>query len=88
MANVFSEEFWNEQQRRNQNGAPKYVVCTDKESAEDEFFLEWLEKWGDQLSYLDNTGCSCCINTYDFDAPAEAIAELPAGLVAPYEAEK
>ena len=81
---MFSDEFWSAQQQKNLSGAPKYVVCTDKETEEDELFHNWLEKWRDQLTYLDNTGCSCCINTYDFDAPDEAVAELPVGMVAVY----
>ncbi|MFT3880071.1 MAG: hypothetical protein QM703_10485 [Gemmatales bacterium] len=43
----------------------------------------WFERWRDRLaSVSDNTGCGCCVDIWDVEGPAEALAELPEAVVA------
>lgn len=38
----------------------------------------WFAKWRAQLSYCsENTGCGCCVDTWDVDGPDAAINEFP-----------
>lgn len=38
----------------------------------------WFTRWRPQLSYCsDNTGCGCCIDSWNVEGPGEAIAEIP-----------
>jgi len=71
------DEFWPNQLKKNESGSAKYFVDTEPETPEDEFMGKWIEKWHEHFSYFDNTGCGCCINMYEFDAPPEAVAEIP-----------
>jgi len=41
----------------------------------------WLNRWGTRLKLSDNQGCGCCVDIWDVRAPAQALAELPAGMV-------
>jgi hypothetical protein len=42
----------------------------------------WLAKWRDKLTYLSpNEGCGCCVDIYRVEGPAEAITEIPSGLI-------
>jgi len=75
------DKFWREQLAKNQNGAPIYRVTTDPDTPDDDFMRLWIEKWHLPFRYFNNTGCGCCINIYEFDAPKEAIAELPTDLI-------
>ncbi len=76
-----ADKFWAQQIKKNHSAAPKYQVCTDADTSEDEFMSAWLEKWSEQFAYFNNTGCGCCVNFYEFDAPAEAVAEIPGELL-------
>lgn len=41
----------------------------------------WFARWERRLAYRSETmGCRCCIEMWDVEAPAEAVAEIPAGL--------
>lgn len=41
----------------------------------------WFARWRPQLSYCsENTGCGCCVDMWDVDAPDDAVAELPVSL--------
>ena len=73
--------FWHNQFTKNESGAPKYTVYTDADSEEEEFMSAWIEKWREHFSYLSCGGCGCCANTYEFDAPQEAINELSNDLI-------
>ncbi len=43
----------------------------------------WFERWRPRLAAVsENTGCGCCVDIWDVDAPAEALAELPEAVVA------
>jgi len=79
LARAIEEEY--EQSRKNKSATPKYTVYTDPDSPEEEFMSAWIDKWREHFSYFDNTGCGCCINDYEFDAPQEAIDELPDDLI-------
>ncbi len=38
----------------------------------------WLDRWERRLhSCSENTGCGCCVDSFEVVAPAEALAELP-----------
>lgn len=38
----------------------------------------WFARWRPRLFYCsENTGCGCCVDIWDVDAPEEAVAELP-----------
>ena len=41
----------------------------------------WLQRWGPRIRRLDDLGCGCCLDAWDVQAPAEALAELPRGLL-------
>ncbi|WP_369939386.1 hypothetical protein [Xanthomonas medicagonis] len=49
---------------------------------EQELLLDWLARWRDALrACSDNTGCGCCVDSFVVEAPAPALAELPAHMV-------
>jgi hypothetical protein len=38
----------------------------------------WFARWRPHLAYCsENTGCGCCVDIWDVDAPEEAVEELP-----------
>jgi hypothetical protein len=80
-------ERWKAQEAKNKTGKPRYVITSFPDGPEAEFMDEWLDKWGDHFSYMNNAGCGCCINIYEFDAPDEAVAEVPDELLEPYKDE-
>ena len=41
----------------------------------------WLQRWGPRIRKLDDLGCGCCLDAWDVQAPPEALAELPRGLL-------
>ena len=41
----------------------------------------WFQRWGPRILCADNQGCGCCVDIWDVRAPAQALAELPAGMV-------
>ena len=43
----------------------------------------WFRRWGTRIQCSDNQGCGCCVDIWRVEAPAEALAELPTGMVAP-----
>jgi hypothetical protein len=54
------------------------VVCVD-EPGESAAVDAWFARWGDRLEHRsEDRGCGCCVHMWDVDAPAEAVAELPA----------
>ena len=71
-----ANEFWARQIVKNKSATPKYKVCTEADSPEEAWMRVWIEKWRDQFAYFTNSGCGCCVNFYEFDAPAEAVAEI------------
>jgi hypothetical protein len=77
--------FWREQMTKNKSGAPRYEVTVDPGMEENGLMTAWIEKWRDHFTYFNNVGCGCCINIYEFDAPEEAVAEIPEELVSLYE---
>ncbi|MBN2198332.1 MAG: hypothetical protein JW747_00615 [Candidatus Aminicenantes bacterium] len=43
----------------------------------------WLKKWKDEVTVLSaNYGCGCHHDLYDVEGPEEALAELPASVLA------
>ena len=43
----------------------------------------WLNRWGTRLKLSDNQGCGCCVDIWDIQAPAAALAELPPAMCRP-----
>ena len=45
---------------------------------EQDLLLDWLDRWrGDLRACSENTGCGCCVDSFDVEAPEQALAELP-----------
>lgn len=58
------------------------IVAVDK-AAEVEAVERWLFRWAPKLTHQSqNHGCGCCVDIWEIEAPAEAIAELPAEVYA------
>lgn len=46
----------------------------------------WFARWRPRLAYCsDNRGCGCCVDIWNVDALADAVAELPEELRATSE---
>ncbi len=43
----------------------------------------WFQRWGPRIRRMDDHGCGCCLDAWDVQAPPEALAELPRGMVRP-----
>ena len=43
----------------------------------------WFQRWGPCIRRMDDLGCGCCQDAWDVQAPSEALAELPPGMVQP-----
>ena len=43
----------------------------------------WFQRWGPRIRRLDDLGCGCCLDAWDVQAPPEALAELPRGMLRP-----
>lgn len=54
------------------------IALTDR-SGEWELVEAWIERWRDRMTVCPEEpgGCWCCVATWDVDAPAEALKELP-----------
>lgn len=53
------------------------IVAVD-ELKEVEAMESWFARWSKRLAHKsENHGCGCCVDIWEVDAPAEAIAELP-----------
>ena len=57
------------------------VAVTLDNEAEVRALNGWLQRWGPRIRRLDDLGCGCCLDAWDVQAPAEALAELPRGLL-------
>ena len=42
-----------------------------------------FQRRGPRIRRPDDLGCGCCLDAWDVQAPAEALAELPRGMVRP-----
>ncbi len=60
------------------------TICVEADAAEDQALVKaWFTRWQPQLAYCsDNEGCGCCVDMWDVEGPAEAVAELPEHLLA------
>lgn len=59
------------------------IICCDQpeEAAAAE---AWFARWRSELAFVSpNEGCGCCVDIYNVDGPAEAIAALPDGISSP-----
>ncbi|MBB4130169.1 MULTISPECIES: hypothetical protein [unclassified Xanthomonas] len=55
------------------------VTALADNPGEQELLDDWLGRWKAQLRFLsENTGCGCCLDSFDVEVEAEALAELPA----------
>jgi len=53
------------------------IVVVD-EPAEVDAMASWFVRWAAQISYRsENLGCGCCVDIWEVEASAQAIAELP-----------
>ena len=43
----------------------------------------WFQRWGPRIQCADNQGCGCCVDIWDVQAPAVALAELPSAMCRP-----
>ena len=43
----------------------------------------WFQRWGQCIRCADNQGCGCCVDIWDVEAPAEALAQLPSEMWSP-----
>lgn len=43
----------------------------------------WFQRWGPRIQCADNQGCGCCVDIWDVQAPAAALAELPTAMCRP-----
>ena len=55
------------------------TICVNKDhNGEAEVVEAWFERWRSQLNFVsENQGCGCCVNMWDVEGPAEAVAQLP-----------
>lgn len=54
------------------------ILVSIDAAGEVEAATAWLDRWRPHLAYCsDDQGCGCCVEIWDVDAPAEALAELP-----------
>lgn len=43
----------------------------------------WFKRWGPRIRMVSEQGCACCQDAWDVQAPAQALQELPVGLLRP-----
>jgi len=54
------------------------IIVSKDNSDEAATVASWFERWRSQLTFVsENQGCGCCIDMWDIDGPAAAIAQLP-----------
>jgi len=58
---------------------PRATIIVDVgQPAEVSAVEKWFARWAPQLSHRsENHGCGCCVDIWEVEAPAQAIAELP-----------
>ena len=62
------------------------IVAAKDNAGEFEQMSTWLERWRSQLLLCsDELGCGCCVQMRNVDAPADALAELPAVMLSDSE---
>lgn len=59
------------------------ILADADKAGEVELLSAWLAKWQQTLSICsEELGCGCCVFIRDVDAPAHALAEIPAEMLA------
>ena len=59
------------------------IVVTVEDANEIAAVETWFARWASQLHYRsEDLGCGCCVQMWNVDAPAAAVAELPAAVCA------
>jgi hypothetical protein len=53
------------------------LVVTVDDEREVQAVNAWFQRWGTRIRCSDNTGCGCCVDIWDVEAPAQALDELP-----------
>ncbi|MCU0646770.1 MAG: hypothetical protein MUF00_02135 [Gemmatimonadaceae bacterium] len=62
------------------------IVASADAPGEYELLDAWLETWGPMCAQVSTElGCGCCVHIREVDAPAAALAALPAHLWSPAE---
>jgi len=61
----------------------KATICVDVACEDEVAAVErWFATWRGRLAFCsENGGCGCCVDIWEVDAPAEALAELPQSVV-------
>lgn len=58
------------------------IVAVDKPD-EVQAVAEWFDRWRDRLTAVsENTGYGCCVDIWNLEGPADALAELPDVVIA------
>lgn len=62
----------------------KATLCVEADDKAGRALVEaWFERWRPRLVFCsENEGCGCCVDLWNVDAPAEAVAEIPEHLLA------
>lgn len=54
------------------------VTVAVDEPSEVQAMQAWFARWSPRLTHRsENHGCGCCIDIWEIETPADAIAELP-----------
>ena len=56
------------------------VVVTVDNEREIEAIGRWFNRWGNRIRCVDNTGCGCCRDVWNIEAPQHVFDDLPADL--------
>lgn len=56
------------------------VILNVSNPEEQPTFDAWYERWRHRVGRLQNTGCGCCVNIYEFDASQTMLTELEQAL--------
>jgi hypothetical protein len=54
------------------------VIVSGDDPTEVAAVENWFSRWATKLAHRsENHGCGCCVDIWEIEAPAEAIADLP-----------
>lgn len=64
---------------RSGNRIMRATICVEVSRADASAAVAaWFTRWRDRLAFAsENEGCGCCVDMWNVDGPAEAIAEIP-----------
>ncbi|MCC8556242.1 hypothetical protein [Xanthomonas hortorum] len=57
------------------------VTALADQPGEQGLLFAWLDRWAPQIrTCSENTGCGCCLDSFDLEVEAQALIELPAAM--------